>query len=278
MRRLTVSFFILLLMSCANIALAQRGGYRPPPLPPRPTSTSRPAPPARPTITLPPRPPRITVNRPPRTPDSRQQSTSAAQSRSGQQTRATTTVGGPSLKAPIPPAKSPQIALARTQANTKLAQLRASLRSRLLSSTALSSGNVRPPKPPAGGGGNSGGGRRADNNISKVFNNASATNAQWLSQVNSTIQSKIPKQLGQSIPVDKGVGLRWNDNKGNSIRIMRGNPSSQYIFQRRDYIRISSNGRTIGPDGKPRSGRANENPEVHIPLEDWLTWKTWDRP
>lgn len=123
MRRLAVSVFILLLVLCDLSAFAQRRPAppnRPPPVGPRGGGPSG----VRPTI------PRIT--RPPRSMDpARRQPIPRASS----------------VKATIPPAKSPEVARARVEAKTKLDQLR-SLRARLRSRTALSSGTVPVPKSP----------------------------------------------------------------------------------------------------------------------------------
>lgn len=273
MRHVKVSFFILLLLLGNLSALAQRPGYKPPPAPifrvPKPT------------ITLPPRLPRRPANDNYKRPaNDNIRRTPAGGKPANDNRRVSGTSSGSLTKAAVPAPKSPEVAIAKSTAKMKLNQLR-SLRATLAAAKArrAASGGGKPPKPPGGGSANdneppSGGGNK---NLTKGFNNASATNAQWLGQIHPTVQNKIPKQLGQATPADK-IGLKWNDNKGNSVRVMRGDQSSQYPYQRRDYVRISSNGRAIGPDGKPRSGRADKNPEVHIPLEDWLKWKTWDHP
>lgn len=142
MRRLIISLFVLLLLSCHAPALAQRGGGRSPIFRP-PTSRGGAAPTVvRPTI------PRIT--RPPRSLDpARRQSIPRAQP--GQRAGAPRTgsaAGSPTFKAaPVPPAGSPQVNAARTQARTTLDQLRASRQSRQRSSTALGSGTVSPGVP-----------------------------------------------------------------------------------------------------------------------------------
>lgn len=143
MRRSTLLFFIPLLLLCATSVAAQR--Y------PQP----RPAPPPyRPPVSIPRtgspvnRPPVAPVNRPPKFP-ARTPSTSS--SNPGQRTTANraTTAGGASFKAPIPPAKSPQITFARTQANAKLSQLRNILSIRRNRVAAGGGGS----KPPGSGGG-----------------------------------------------------------------------------------------------------------------------------
>lgn len=131
MRRLIVSSFILLLlMACDFSVFAQRGVYRPPPRPLGGGSVARPLP--RPIA--PPRfDPRTRQPIPTRPPVIRRRPT----------TTATATVRSSSFKVTVPPVGSPQIALARTQAKTTLAQLRTSLQARLRSSTALRSGTVK---------------------------------------------------------------------------------------------------------------------------------------
>ena len=225
------------------------------------------------------------INRPPKTQPRTQSTNPNNRTTAG---RPTTSGNTSTRTVVIPPPNSPQLTLARTQVNAKLAQLRTSVRARLRSNTALTSGAVPVPNNRGGGGGgNSGsgkpptGGSGPENSLSKTFNNAaSVTNAQWLSQTHASVRSKIPAHLGEpkrNNTLSTGVGLRWFDAKGNSIRIYRGNPKARYEHQRRPYVRISSKGPAIGSDGKPRND-AKDSPEVHIPLEDWLQWKTWDQP
>jgi hypothetical protein len=160
MRRLTVLLFILLLVLCNLPVFAQtRGGYRPPPTyrPPVRPGVGAYSSGTRPSI------PRIT--RPPRSLDpARRQPTTGRPSNpagGGAATNRTTanrtvTAGGSSYKPPIPAPKSPTVVSARVAAKPKLDQLRASLRARLRSSTALSSNNGRLPNAATGGGGGAG--------------------------------------------------------------------------------------------------------------------------
>jgi len=143
MRRLIISLFVLTLLSSYAPALAQRGGSRAPIF--RPPAGGRggySAPVVRPTI------PRIT--RPPRSLDpARRQPIPSSQPGAAKRTwPGRTASGAPAFRAPVPPAGSPQINAARTQAKTTLDQLRTSLRSRLLSGTALSSRTDRSGIPP----------------------------------------------------------------------------------------------------------------------------------
>ncbi len=77
----------------------------------------------------------------------------------------------------------------------------------------------------------------------------------------------------------KGVGYRWNDGKGNGIRIDQGNPNNSQMYQQVDHVVINSGGKIIGRDGNAISGSIKDHAwEAHIPLEEWLRWKEWDKP
>lgn len=93
---------------------------------------------------------------------------------------------------------------------------------------------------------------------------------------------KIPSAWGPGRDNKKvGTGMRWQDPKdrGNNVRIDRGNPNSSLPSQQVDHVVISSKGMTIGRDGRPISGSIKQDPvNAHIPLSEWLEWKSWNRP
>jgi hypothetical protein len=150
MRRLTTLLFIFLLVFCDLSVFAQRGGgYRPPPTyrpPVRSGGGGFNSGVVRPTI------PRIT--RPPRSLDPARRQPIPGRPANPAGGRAATnrtttnragTSGSTSVKpVTIPAPKSPTVVSARVAAKPKLDQLRASLRARLRSSTALSS-TIRTP-------------------------------------------------------------------------------------------------------------------------------------
>ncbi|MGK4002230.1 RHS repeat-associated core domain-containing protein [Sorangium sp. So ce1036] len=92
--------------------------------------------------------------------------------------------------------------------------------------------------------------------------------------------AKIPSSWGASKSTRKGVGVRWQDpkNQGNGVRIDRGNLNNSQSLQQVDHVVVNSNGRIIGPDGKPIAGALSEHPNAHIPLSQWLKWKSWNSP
>lgn len=220
MRRLAASLFILL-MACDFSVFAQRRTgpiYRPPSGTggSRTTRIPRPIPPPR----FDPRTRQPIPTRPPvirRTP-----STSTGR-----------VAGGPSSKVTIPPSSSPQVAVAKTQAKATLDQLRTSLRARLRSSTALSSGNVRSPKkPPTGGGGGgrkppSGGGnneeppdrgnglKNASQGFKEIFDNRSLRN-QSIINIRDTLTRNGFKQT----ITNNRKGYLFKNELGEEIRIM----------------------------------------------------------
>ena len=94
--------------------------------------------------------------------------------------------------------------------------------------------------------------------------------------------SKVPSGWGTGRPNKKGVGTRWVDPanpKTNGIRIDQGNPASPLTTQQVDHVVVRSGGEVIGRDGNPISGSIRDNYEMaHIPLDEWLTWSTWNAP
>jgi multidrug efflux pump subunit AcrA (membrane-fusion protein) len=81
---------------------------------------------------------------------------------------------------------------------------------------------------------------------------------------------------------DKGKpGVRSSDGEkgANSVRIDKGDPKSSQPSQRVDHVRVNKDGKAIGRDGKPISGRVKDDPEnAHIPLSEYKKWETWDAP
>lgn len=79
----------------------------------------------------------------------------------------------------------------------------------------------------------------------------------------------------------KKDGWRWEDpkNQGNTIRIDKGEPNSRTPSQQVDHVVITSNGRIIGPDGQPiQAAKPSQTAEAHIPLTEWLKWRSWNTP
>lgn len=102
------------------------------------------------------------------------------------------------------------------------------------------------------------------------------------SWVDDAATSKVPSGWGAGRPNNKGVGTRWADPanpQANGIRIDQGNPASSLTTQQVDHVVVRSGGRVIGRDGNPISGSIRDNYEMaHIPLDEWLTWSTWNAP
>ncbi|MFJ3646613.1 pre-toxin TG domain-containing protein [Streptomyces murinus] len=99
----------------------------------------------------------------------------------------------------------------------------------------------------------------------------------WLSR---TAYDKVPPSLKEFEAVNnKGIGYRWNDGKGNGVRIDQGDKNNSQVYQQVDHVVINSGGKVIGRDGKPISGSIKENARAaHIPLDEWLKWKEWNKP
>ncbi|MEU6831520.1 hypothetical protein ABZ894_22970 [Nocardia beijingensis] len=94
---------------------------------------------------------------------------------------------------------------------------------------------------------------------------------------------KVPKEWGEGQPNRKKEGQRWLDPdnpNGNGIRIDKGDPNSPNPSQRVDHVVVRSEGKVLGPDGQPipPGSSIKDHPEAHIPLDEWLKWKSWDNP
>lgn len=93
--------------------------------------------------------------------------------------------------------------------------------------------------------------------------------------------SKLPSSWGEGVPTRKGEGVRWTDpsNKGNGVRIDRGNPANSQPTQRVDHVIVRQNGQVIGRNGRPINGSIADNAvEAHIPLDEWKKWSSWSSP
>jgi hypothetical protein len=94
-------------------------------------------------------------------------------------------------------------------------------------------------------------------------------------------RSKLPSSWGPGVPNSKKPGTRWFDpgaRQSNGVRIDQGSPGSTYPSQQVDHVIVRSGGNVLGPDGLPITGSIKQNPQAHIPLDDWLSWTSWNAP
>jgi hypothetical protein len=103
---------------------------------------------------------------------------------------------------------------------------------------------------------------------------------------------KIPNEAENKIPDEwvkepnkkarKGKeGFRWKDpnNKGNGIRIDRGDPNHRFTSQQVDHVIVNNDGKVIGRNGQPIKGSIKNDPDnAHIPLSEWQNWQNWYSP
>ncbi|ATW46692.1 type IV secretion protein Rhs [Streptomyces peucetius subsp. caesius ATCC 27952] len=77
-------------------------------------------------------------------------------------------------------------------------------------------------------------------------------------------------------------GFVWRAPKGqDSVRIDKGDPKSDWGTQQVDHVVINSGGRVVGRGGEllPPGAKITEYPvQAHVPLSEWLTWRTWNAP
>lgn len=94
---------------------------------------------------------------------------------------------------------------------------------------------------------------------------------------------KVPDEWGPGQPNRKKEGERWLDPdnpQGNGVRIDKGDPSSPNPSQRVDHVVVRTDGKVLGPDGQPipPGESIKQHPEAHIPLSEWLKWRSWNQP
>lgn len=77
----------------------------------------------------------------------------------------------------------------------------------------------------------------------------------------------VPKHWGREL-ADKKEGIKYVDpkNRGNDVRIQRGNSTSQYPNQRGDYVRWKKEGQWLDKNGKPSMDPEN----THIPVDEFV--------
>ena len=103
-------------------------------------------------------------------------------------------------------------------------------------------------------------------------------------KIDQNTLNKIPKELGDAKIAQNGSGLRWFDSKGKkSVRVMKGDPSSKYPHEQVNYVQLRSGGQVVLKDGtkidKPITGQElRKLKDAHIPYEEWIQWRSWDKP
>ncbi|MEU8470166.1 RHS repeat-associated core domain-containing protein [Streptomyces sp. NPDC029006] len=118
--------------------------------------------------------------------------------------------------------------------------------------------------------------READGAASSAGANSAPSAPDWIPE---SATSKVPGELGAGKATKKGIGWRWNDGRGNGVRIDQGNLNNSQEYQQVDHVVVNSGGRIIGRNGKPIEGDIKTNAyEAHIPLDQWLKWKSWNSP
>lgn len=99
-------------------------------------------------------------------------------------------------------------------------------------------------------------------------------------KIDKSVENKLTQELGNSSLSNNAKGLRWGDIKGNNqVRIMKGRKDAQFECQQRDYVQVRRGGQVIGrnqKEVKPTSSfpSPGDNPEAHIPYEEWVNWPT----
>lgn len=74
-------------------------------------------------------------------------------------------------------------------------------------------------------------------------------------------------------PNRNGDGRRFENpaNKGDRLRVDRGNPDSPWPSQRPDHVIEQKGGKTVDVNGNPiNAPKPTKTPDAHVPLKDWL--------
>ena len=122
----------------------------------------------------------------------------------------------------------------------------------------------------------------------------SGDNSKVSDALGKTIDLDIPKEALDKIPSDlkikeisnRGAGIKYRDkeNGQESIRLMKGNPTATKDSQKNDYVKITNGGKVIGRNGNVIKDGPNEkqgpgyHPDAHIPKNEWVKWKQWNKP
>ncbi len=104
----------------------------------------------------------------------------------------------------------------------------------------------------------------------------------------------IPKEALDKIPSDlkikqisrdgEGIRFRDSDSGQESVRIMKGDINADNPSQKNDYVKITSGGKVIGKDGNvindgpSKKQSPSYHPDAHIPKNQWVKWKQWNKP
>lgn len=75
---------------------------------------------------------------------------------------------------------------------------------------------------------------------------------------------------------DKGGGTIYinPNNEHDLVRVMPGNPGSQYPHQQRPYVIDRNWGGYRNKDGQPIGGaRPGKDPDAHIPYDIYIFWR-----
>jgi len=97
-------------------------------------------------------------------------------------------------------------------------------------------------------------------------------------KIDKSVENKLTQELGKPYLSNNAKGLRWGDTKGNNqVRIMKPDKTSPHQSQHQEYVQVRRGGKVIGRDQKevpktPEFPYPSENPNAHIPYEEWVNW------
>lgn len=100
----------------------------------------------------------------------------------------------------------------------------------------------------------------------------------WVKRPNAAML-KDPKKAGYRFTPAQQAGKEGA--QANGVRIDKGSKSVSQPVQQVDHVVVRRHGQIIGRDGKPlKPGtKMGDDPaNTHIPLDEWIKWKSWFSP
>ncbi len=90
----------------------------------------------------------------------------------------------------------------------------------------------------------------------------------------------IPPSWGPGSPTRKKDGWRWDDKKGNGVRIDEAASDSPFPSQQVRHVRVRHRGRDVRSNGDltPPCAPVSDYPDTHIPYDEWIQWPVWHSP
>jgi len=105
-------------------------------------------------------------------------------------------------------------------------------------------------------------------------------NLNFFYKIRNDVINKVPRSWGKSKRSNNIGGWRWfNKNGKNEVRVQRAKSKSNHPSQQVNYVIIKRGGKYVDKYGRPRKeGTHKQEPDIHVPLSQWQTWRSWFKP